>query len=408
MKQTNNAIKFLMAQYRAIFNNAYFKGLATAALVTVAMSAGQANATTLTGSLVSNAANAQDIIATGSSDSLTVSGGDKFAKTITVQKGAQLTISGGLTSLGDVNVNGGTLIVQGPDTALLLGSVKEPAAKAGGAKQHYESDLNVSSGSTLKLNSGNIGVANFDIAGSTITLTSGGTGGTNLTAYGVGAYQDDDGPKKYGKAVGNLTDVTATINGGSNITAIGTLNVSGSALDKSKITLNGDVTTGTSQTNFAYLEGSKQLNISKTTITVSGDNGSALSSRDLNLADSKLDVTSGTLTIGTDYDVKKAASDTNSGTAISGTIDIKDSTISLAGSTNLNFGAEGSAASVTFSGTNNITNKGTVNFYTPKISMSAADLNALVDSGKVVFKESSVANVAGDLDHSPALLNFYF
>ncbi|MCK0515398.1 autotransporter domain-containing protein [Anaerobiospirillum sp. NML120448] len=404
MKQTNNAIKFLMAQYRAIFNNAYFKGLATAALVTVAMAAGQANAATLTGSLVSDAANAQDIIATGSSDSLTVSGGDKFAKTITVQKGAQLTISGGLTSLGDVNVNGGTLIVQGPDTALLLGSVKEPAAKAGGAKQHYESDLNVSSGSTLKLNSGNIGVANFDIAGSTITLTSGGTGGTNLTAYGVGAYQDDDGPKKYGKAVGNLTDVTATINGGSNITAIGTLNVSGSALDKSKITLNGNVATGTSQTNFAYLEGSKQLNISKTTITVSGDNGSALSSRDLNLADSKLDVTSGTLTIGTDYDVKKAASDTNSGTAISGTIDIKNSTISLASSTNLNFGAEGSAASVTFSGTNNITNKGTVNFYTPKISMSAADLNALVESGKVDFKESSVANVAGDLDLTKKVL----
>ena len=53
MKQTNNAIKFLMAQYRAIFNNAYFKGLASAALVTVAMAAGQVQAadlaTTLSG-----------------------------------------------------------------------------------------------------------------------------------------------------------------------------------------------------------------------------------------------------------------------------------------------------------------------------------------------------------------------
>ncbi len=35
-----------MAQYRAIFNNAYFKGLASAALVTVAMAAGQAQAET--------------------------------------------------------------------------------------------------------------------------------------------------------------------------------------------------------------------------------------------------------------------------------------------------------------------------------------------------------------------------
>ena len=37
MKQTNNAIKFLMAQYRAIFQNAYFKGLATAAVVTMGL-----------------------------------------------------------------------------------------------------------------------------------------------------------------------------------------------------------------------------------------------------------------------------------------------------------------------------------------------------------------------------------
>ncbi len=409
MKQTNNAIKFLMAQYRAIFNNAYFKGLATAALVTVAMAAGQANATTattLTGSLVSDATQAQDIIATGNDDKLTVSGDSKFAKTITVQKGAQLTISGGVSALGDVNVNSGTLIVSGSDSALLLGAVKAPAAKAGEAKQHYEYDLNATAGSTLTLKSGNIGVANFDIAGSTINLTSGGAGGTNLTAYGVGAYQTDNGPANLsGKAVGNLTDVTANISGGSNITAIGTLNVSGSDLTKSKINLNGNVATGSSQTNFAYLEGSKQLNISKTTITVSGSSGSALSSSDLNLADSKLDVQEGTLTIGTDYDVKKAASDANSGTAISGTIDIKDSTISLATSTNLNFGYEGSAASVTFTGTNNITNKGTVNFYTPKISMSAADLNALVANGKVEFKESSVANVAGDLDLTKKVLS---
>ena len=52
MKQTNNAIKFLMAQYRAIFKNAYFKGLAAAAVVTMGLAAGQAqaaNPTDLTG-----------------------------------------------------------------------------------------------------------------------------------------------------------------------------------------------------------------------------------------------------------------------------------------------------------------------------------------------------------------------
>ena len=394
-----------MAQYRAIFNNAYFKGLATAALVTVAMAAGQAQAANaVSGSLVENAGDAQDIIVTGKSGELTVNGKAKFAKTITVQKGAELTISGGLTSLGDVSVNGGTLIVSGSDSALLLGAIKAPATKAGGDKQHYEHDLNATAGSTLTLKSGNIGVANFDIAGSTITLTSGGTGGTNLTAYGVGAYQDSGTPKNLsGKAVGNLTDVTANISGGSNITAIGTLNVSGSTLEKSKINLTGDANTGSSHTNFAYLEGSKQLNITKTTITVSGDSGSALSSRDLNLVDSKLDVQKGTLTIGTDYDVNKAAGESNP-TAVDGTATIKNTNITVAKGANLNFGAEGSTLKTTISG-GTITNSGTVNVYAPTVDLTADHFNGLVESGKVDFKESSVANVAGDLDLTKKVLS---
>ena len=45
MKQTNNAIKFLMAQYRAIFKNAYFKGIASAVLLTAGLAvAGNAQA----------------------------------------------------------------------------------------------------------------------------------------------------------------------------------------------------------------------------------------------------------------------------------------------------------------------------------------------------------------------------
>ena len=48
MKQTNNAIKFLMAQYRAIFKNAYFKGLTSAVLLTAGLAAGQAQAASVT------------------------------------------------------------------------------------------------------------------------------------------------------------------------------------------------------------------------------------------------------------------------------------------------------------------------------------------------------------------------
>ena len=56
MKQTNNAIKFLMAQYRAIFQNAYFKGLATAAVLTAGLAAGQAQAAAAIGDLAGETA----------------------------------------------------------------------------------------------------------------------------------------------------------------------------------------------------------------------------------------------------------------------------------------------------------------------------------------------------------------
>ena len=46
MTLSNNAIKFLQAQYRAIFKRAYVKGLATAVLLTAGLAAGQAQAAT--------------------------------------------------------------------------------------------------------------------------------------------------------------------------------------------------------------------------------------------------------------------------------------------------------------------------------------------------------------------------
>ena len=48
MKLSNNAIKFLMAQYRAIYKNAYFKGIASAVVLTAGLAAGAANATDVT------------------------------------------------------------------------------------------------------------------------------------------------------------------------------------------------------------------------------------------------------------------------------------------------------------------------------------------------------------------------
>ena len=401
MKQTNNAIKFLMAQYRAIFNNAYFKGLATAALVTVAMSAGQAQAgtefttgDTYTSDSLAGITGKTPIVTTAKDDTLKNTA-QKYINGITVAKDTALTASGSFISADNVTVNGTLTLEEGAQLILASKQTSDTQAPI------YDKNLTVNSGGELDLK-GNIGLANFNISEATITMASGGTNGTNLTAYGEGAYQDSGTPKNLsGKAVGNLTDVTATLGDSSNITSIGKLTVS-----EGTINLNGDVSDLKAKAyNLTYLEGSRNLDISKATLNVSGESN-ALSGKNITIDSAKLDLkdASSKLTIGTDYDVKKLASDTSSGNAIAGTIGIKDSTINLVASSELNFGAEGSAASVTFSGTNNITNKGTVNFYTPKISMSAADLNALVDSGKVAFKESSVANVAGDLDLTKKVL----
>ena len=45
MKISNNALNFLLAQYRAIFKRAYIKGLASAVILTAGLAAGQAQAT---------------------------------------------------------------------------------------------------------------------------------------------------------------------------------------------------------------------------------------------------------------------------------------------------------------------------------------------------------------------------
>ena len=48
MKLSNNALNFLLAQYRAIFKRAYVKGIASAVLLTAGLAAGQAQADSYT------------------------------------------------------------------------------------------------------------------------------------------------------------------------------------------------------------------------------------------------------------------------------------------------------------------------------------------------------------------------
>ena len=120
MKQTNNAIKFLMAQYRAIYQSAYFKGLATAGATALTLglaAAGQVQAAdldhtalgTIEGGAVVEIPTAYDkinITETASNDKKftinlsTASGEENKVEGVTVSAAkANLTLKGDKTSL---------------------------------------------------------------------------------------------------------------------------------------------------------------------------------------------------------------------------------------------------------------------------------------------------------------------
>ena len=128
MKQTNNAIKFLMAQYRAIFKNAYFKGLTSAVLLTAGMAvAGQAQADSMT-SLDDLAT--EDVTITGNTsdsgngkyEAINVAASGNFTSwnnTLTINSGSVGTDINGSDNLiyvstSDANISGrGGLVIDG-------------------------------------------------------------------------------------------------------------------------------------------------------------------------------------------------------------------------------------------------------------------------------------------------------
>ena len=168
MKQTNSAIKFLMAQYRAIFNNAYFKGLATAAVATMALAAGQAQAagtnfadgTDYVANTITEAASKKKIETASAEDILTIASGQKFVNGIDVKKDHKLTVQGRVVSVADVNVNGTFTISKSGNGSDLMLSSQEGNTKAN--YKVYDKDFNAD-GATITLDKANIGAADFNI-----------------------------------------------------------------------------------------------------------------------------------------------------------------------------------------------------------------------------------------------------
>ena len=73
-----------MAQYRAIFQNAYFKGLATAAVVTMGLAAGQAQA-----AAPSNFTGTENIVGA----TVTITGNDSTDPTVTPDNYTKIAVT---------------------------------------------------------------------------------------------------------------------------------------------------------------------------------------------------------------------------------------------------------------------------------------------------------------------------
>ena len=201
MKQTNNAIKFLMAQYRAIFKNANIAMVA--AMVASALAAGQANAALNLGASADQATESATVsgkedlsgskggyindltIASGGSlsfdGSKTVNTGHiSVANSLTVQSGGSLNVTGGTVCWGIIGTheydnNGNPLFDNANSTFILESGGEVNVTKS----QIQMSNVNLSGGTvTVGTNNGNVSESDFaDNAQINAVLDASGNGG---------------------------------------------------------------------------------------------------------------------------------------------------------------------------------------------------------------------------------------
>ena len=387
MTLSNNAIKFLQAQYRAIFKRAYIKGLATAVLLTAGLAAGQAQATPndLTTSWESgDALKTSTADDTFRKDSATVGG-------IIINAGDKLTTSGSIISNGDMTSHGNLTIESG---SILL--AEKEAVGEHQDQTIYRYDF-TSSGGDITM-TGNIGAATFSISGGTLVLKSGGDGNTNLTAYGSGWNQDQTSGNatNYDRntAKGELLNTTVTVNAGTNVAALNLLTV-----DKSTITLSGTGSSGSvADANTAYLEGSRHLDISDSTITVSGY-ANGIFSKNGSISDSEITIAEGAklLIAGNADDYTEVLS--GSAQASGATYSLTNTDITNAGT--LQLGTSGSNDFTITGGS--MSNTGTVIVNADELSVTDEYFNGLFTKGtgstqgKLNFSGSAI-NVDGEVD----------
>ena len=177
MKQTNNAIKFLMAQYRAIFKNANIAMVA--AMVAAALAAGQAQAAPndATLDLGKDAANAQASDTINSAVSISGSSGG-FIDELIIASGGTLTFDGSATATkntGHIKV-GNTLTVQSGGSLVVKGSGDQISASGGSGVgiigTYDKSESYDDKNSTLNVDGGSVTVSASQIQMNNVVLNN--------------------------------------------------------------------------------------------------------------------------------------------------------------------------------------------------------------------------------------------
>ena len=225
MKQTNNAIKFLMAQYRAIFKNAYFKGMATALVLTAGLAAGAAQAAdnkwytydTNTGMVEhehdTNVPSGSLAIGAGEHSQLNFASDDKLDGFIT---GGNLTVGSSNTAEGlyvDIahvsgagglgNANGGYIFSSGNNaiTNFIVDDSHVTLLSGGIIDEHMN-------GAWIQVDKGNVTATN-----NSATINAGTVG---LSAYGANIKTGDGSATASGNQAIVKADVADTISIGNN------------------------------------------------------------------------------------------------------------------------------------------------------------------------------------------------
>ena len=229
MKVSNNALNFLLAQYRAIFKRAYVKGLASAVLLTAGLAAGQAQADAITND------NAATILGSGMVE-VTGSASDKFniSGELTTSWDATVTITSGAlggtgnhiqAKNGNVEITGsGSLTINTGENAAATNGLKVSGGTNGTASNVYTTNINIGS---------------IDVTKGTLAIAGAASGGVTVAARDITVGSEagsGEGFITLTSAADNYNAVLGADNSQITVYSDGQINLSGGSAGATEVT----------------------------------------------------------------------------------------------------------------------------------------------------------------------------